>query len=304
MNKTILASIIGAIATIAAAFIGLSTGKRTEQKNIQNEINEAMGDVVNIIGDDNEVTINDIKEFVEEYQNLKNQNGSLVAQNTKYFDELEETKHKMESDEEQSDSKVQELEKIIAEFPDIQFRDIGLSVDGNAIPINAKESAVIVHNKTYYSEDIIKSLIGSNERMEIQDNILCIGKIIKEQNALTNEWLFGKEYVDFGSKITDSYGVGHTNAIVFTNKAYVKYSLNNEYSYFKCVISMREGYREGTGNIIISADDVEIYKSPDISKSTKMFEVDIPINKCSILTIKYLDDQSVGCIVSDAIVYN
>lgn len=222
----------------------------------------------------------------EKYQQLKNDYDKLLDENNKLKGDIDE------------------LESLINNSPEIEFNDIGLSVDGNMIPISTKESAVVINNKTYYSEDFIKGIIDNNNSITFQNGIVYIGKIIKEQNALTDEWLFGKEYVDFESKTNDSYGIGHTNAIEFTNKAYVKYSLNNEYAYFKCVISMREGYREGSGNIIIKADDIEIYKSPDISKTTKMFDVDIPINNCSILTIQYLDDESVGCIISDAIVYN
>ena len=95
MNKTILAALIGAGATISAAIIGLNAGKSSEQKNIQNEINEVMGDMVNIIGDDNEVTINDIKDLVEDYQNLQKQNKSLTDQNIKYFDVQLEAEHRL-----------------------------------------------------------------------------------------------------------------------------------------------------------------------------------------------------------------
>ena len=36
-------------------------GKSSEQKNIQNEIQAAIGNVVNFMGDNNEVTINSVK---------------------------------------------------------------------------------------------------------------------------------------------------------------------------------------------------------------------------------------------------
>ncbi len=68
MNKTVLASLIGASATIIASLISLNAGKplgkNAEQQYIQNEINEALGDVVNIIGDGNNVTIHDLKDFI------------------------------------------------------------------------------------------------------------------------------------------------------------------------------------------------------------------------------------------------
>lgn len=297
IKAALITGIFGIIGTVVAAFIGSNVGEKNVVQQLYNQI-------TTVNGNNNTVTINSVDDLINEYSELTSENESLRSQNTKYYDELEEAKIKIKEYENNLDSKVQELEKQLNDKPDVQFKDIELSVNGEIIPLNSTDSSVIINNRTYYSDEFVKCLVDSNNNITIQDNTMYIGKIIKEQNALTNEWLFGKEYVNFESKVNDSYGFGHTNAIEFTNKAYVKYSLNNEYSYFKCVISMRKGDREGSGNIIIKADDIEIYKSADISKATKMFDVDIPINNCSILTIEYLDDKSVGCIVSDAIVYN
>ena len=86
MNKAIIAALITGTATIIAGFIGgMGYGKSSEQKNIQNEIQAVMGNVVNITGNDNEVTINNIKDLVDEYQRLQSQNKSLLDQNSKYF---------------------------------------------------------------------------------------------------------------------------------------------------------------------------------------------------------------------------
>ena len=52
--------------------------------------------MVNIIGDDNNVTINDIKELIADYQELKVQNDVLTAQSTEFYNELEDAKNKIE----------------------------------------------------------------------------------------------------------------------------------------------------------------------------------------------------------------
>lgn len=54
-----------------------------------------MGNVVNITGNDNEVTINSIKDLVDEYQRLQFQNKDLLDQNLKYFSELTETNNQI-----------------------------------------------------------------------------------------------------------------------------------------------------------------------------------------------------------------
>lgn len=107
MNKTIKAALITGIATIVAGFIGgMGYGKASEQKYIQNEINEVMGDVVNIIGNGNEVTINSVKDLVDEYLKLQSQNKSLLDQNSKYFSDLTEANKKIDL----LNNKIQSLE--------------------------------------------------------------------------------------------------------------------------------------------------------------------------------------------------
>lgn len=81
-------ALITASATIIAAIIGATVGRVFEQKNIQNEINSVIGDNVNIIGDNSSVSINDISDFVEDYVQLKNQNNSLIEQNEKNLESL------------------------------------------------------------------------------------------------------------------------------------------------------------------------------------------------------------------------
>ena len=307
MNKTILAALIGAVATISAAIIGLNAGKSSEQKNIQNEINEVMGDMVNIIGDDNEVTINDIKDLVEDYQNLQKQNKSLTDQNIKYFDELTEASNKIQDYENQSNTRVQELEQQLNESPDVQFKDIGLSVDGENIPINSTKSSAIINNRTYYSDEFVKSLISSKYSISIQDDTMYIGKIIKEKSYLSDEWVLDSTGVGYENNLTDSYGNIHTNALRFYNsKCSIIYNLNSEYSLLKCNISIRDNaYLNQTGVITIKADDTVVYTSSALTKTTEPFgEEDIPINNCSLLTIEYTTNGSNQCIMDNIVVYN
>lgn len=74
-RSTIIAAVIGAIAAIAAAIIGEKYGKGVgvaiEQKNVQKQIDEVRENKVNVSGDNNEVTINDVEDLVREYLELK-----------------------------------------------------------------------------------------------------------------------------------------------------------------------------------------------------------------------------------------
>lgn len=312
MTNTIKAAfitgILGVIGTVTAAIIGLNAGKSTEQKNIQNEINEVMGDMVNVIGDGNNVTINDIKELIEDYQNLKIQNDSLVAQNTKYFNDLTEANSKVESYETQSNSKVQELEQQLSDMPDVQFKDIGLSVNGEIIPVNSTKSSAIIDNRTYYSDEFVKNLIDSNSSVSIQDNIMYVGKIVKEKSNLSDEWVLNSSGVNYVNNITDSYGNIHANALRFYSQSCsIIYNLNSEYSLLKCNLAIRDNaHMNETGVITIKADDEIVYVSPSLTKTTELFtKEDIPINNCKLLTIEYNTNSYYNeCIMDNIIVYN
>lgn len=208
----------------------------------------------------------------------------------------------------QSNSKLQELQQQINDMPDVQFKDIGLSVNGENIPINSTNSSVVINNRTYYSDEFVKSLVDSNNNITIQDNTLYIGKIIKEKSSLSNEWILNKSYVSFDDSVTDSYGNMHTNALRFNDHTCsVIYNLNGEYSLLKCDIEIRDNsYMDKTGIISIKADDAVVYTSPVLTKTTEPFsEEDIPINNCKLLTIEYSANSSYNqCIMDNVTVYN
>lgn len=119
MNKTIKAALITGVATIIAGFIGgMGYGKSSEQKNIQNEIHTAMGNVVNIIGNDNQVTINNVKDLIDGYLKLLSQNESLLDQNSRYFNELTE-----------ANNQITELQSLTNDTPILNYSNLGLSID-------------------------------------------------------------------------------------------------------------------------------------------------------------------------------
>lgn len=297
----IITGILGVVGSVMAANMGKDQGE-------QETINQLNSQIANVNGDNNTVTINSVDDLINEYSELTSENKSLVSQNTKYYDELEEAKSKIEEYENQSNSKVKELEQQINDMPDVQFRDIGLSVNGEIIPINSTDSSVVVNNRTYYSDEFVKSLVDSNNNITIQDNTLYIGKIIKENSSLSNEWILNKSNVSFDDSVTDSYGYIHTNALRFNSSTCsIIYNLNSEYSLLKCDISIRDSsYMDKTGIITIKADDTIVYTSPVLTKTTEPFsEEDIPINNCKLLTIEYnANSGSNQCIMDNITVYN
>lgn len=314
MSETIKGAVIGAIITGVIGIIGTVIATHmAKNQGEQETINQLNSQMANVSGDNNTVTINSVDDLINEYSALTSENKSLVSQNTKYYDELEEAKGKIKEYENNSNSKVQELEQQLNDKPDVQFKNLGLSIAGDIIPINSNESSVIVNNRTYYADEFINSIINSkivdeNISLTIQDDIVYLGKIIKEKSQLLDQWVFDHSYVQTYDNITDSYGKMHTNSLVFKNSSncYITYNLNREFSFIKFNLFVcDDASNNRIGTLTIKADDEIVYTSPELTKTTeKVEEIDIPIKMCSLLTIEYNSTGGNNCIMSNIEIYN
>ncbi len=271
-------------------------GKSSEQKNIQNEIQAAMGNVVNFMGDNNEVTINSVKDLVDEYQRLQSQNKSLLDQNTKYFNNLSEANYQVNA-----------LQTKTNDIPQIKFNDLSLLIDVQDIAINKNNSMVTIDGRNYFSREIVESLISDGQNFTIKDDTLFIGKVIAEKANLFGQNVLNKsQHLQYMNTVKDSYGNTRTNVIM--NGYYrssIIYSLNKRYSYLKCTVSISEDYYFGYTTTLTIISDEEIVYSSDITKTTEPYDIEVPINNCKLLTIQFDSNiGSDGCIISDAIVYN
>lgn len=271
-------------------------GKSSEQKNIQNEIQAAMGNVVNFMGDNSEVTINSVKDLVDEYQRLQSQNKSLLDQNTKYFSDLSEANYQVNA-----------LQTKTNDIPEIKFNDLSLLIDVQDIAINKNNSMVTIDGRNYFSREIVESLISDGQNFTIKDDTLFIGKVIAEKANLFGQNVLNKsQHLQYMNTVKDSYGNTRTNVIM--NGYYrssIIYSLNKRYSYLKCTVSISEDYYFGYTTTLTIISDEEIVYSSDITKTTEPYDIEVPINNCKLLTIQFDSNiGSDGCIISDAIVYN
>lgn len=276
IKAALITGILGLIATITAAVIGVSFGKSSEQKNIQNEIQKVMGNVVNITGNDNSVTINSVKDLVDEYQRLQSQNKSLLDQNSKYFSDLSEAIYQVNA-----------LQSKANDVPNISFSNLGLSIDAQDIPINKNNSMTTIDGRDYFSKEIIESLIADDQNFTIKDDTLFIGKVIAEKANLFDQWVTDSFSCDYEEAINDSLGNTCTKALVlWMRSGNITFNLNKKYSNLKFKLSSyNEGNKNISGIITIKADEEVVYTSPTINIYTKMIDVDIPINNCTTLTI-------------------
>lgn len=299
MSKTIVETLIGAGATIAVAIIGVFAGKNIEQTKLEKQFNAAIGNGVNIVGNENEITVNDIENFMSNYQDVLKQKESLLAQNAKYFDDLID-----------ANDKIEELEVKMNKVPSLNYYNLGLSINAQDISINKNNSMIIIDGREYFSKEITEKLLSENQNMTIKDDTLFIGKVVADKANLTEKWVVDSNRCEMVDSIKDSYGNIHTNALSFyASSGNIIYNLNSEYSNFKFTIATSETRDiEGNVNVTIKADD-EIIFSEDIDKKIEEISCDIPLNNCNILTIQCKDSRrntyyNCNSIISNAILYN
>lgn len=305
MNSKVKVTLISSITAIITTIVGFLGGMQITNSRINNQ-------VTTIIGDNNNIEVNNIEELVRDYQKLQNENESLRGQNTAYYDELTKLQEKTdlksneyENNVKQMSDEIDRLKKEIEEYPDIQFKDLALSVDGNSIPINTLNSSAIINNQTYYSADLLNSILPKNTNITIRDGTMYMGKIIKDKASLLDQWIVDRNNVDVNINAVDSYGNTHANVLCLYYNSYIIFNLNGEYSNIRFSLAISEKAEiNRNGTITIKADDKVVYISPKLTKTTQPFDVvDIPINNCMLLTIEY-DVNNNYCIFSDAVVYN
>lgn len=317
MNKTILAALIGAMATILAAIIGLYAGKNQEQKIIENQITEVVGNNINIIGDGNEVLINDPVSLANEYIRLKSEydelqgnNNFLVNENSKYEMQLDEANNRINELQSGTNQEIIDLRDKLEKMPVVVYKDLGLCVDINEIPINNIKSALTVDGRDYFSKEIIERLIPEDKNMTIKDNTIFIGNVIYDPKSLFDMRYMDKFAFNMVDSVTDSYGNNYAHVLCTDSEyrmPFIIYNTDRQYSFLKFTLAINENaYLDKNGHLSIKADDEVVYTSDTLEKKMEPIEIiDIPINKCNLLTIEYSSNFSYfDCIISDAILYN
>lgn len=281
-NATIIAALIGVIGTIIAAVIGVTWGKNN------------MNVIVQIDGKNIVLQDGDVQEMASENEKLK----ETVADYEMQISDLEdESKNLME--------KLGVVSGELDDAPAIEFQDLGLSINGEEKVINKDRASVFVNGVQYYSQDFVNNLLPDNMSVTVKDGMLYIGKIIKEKTNLFDCPVIQQaNYTYFYDSVKDTYGNAYGNALVFEySDRFVSFNVGRNYSHFKCTVAMQEKY-SGNGELQIKTDDNVIYTSSEIINMTEPFEVDIPINQASTISIGTIGDSTSRIFISNAFLYN
>ena len=266
---------------------------------MKNAVQQLYSQVTNVSGNNNTVTINSVDDFIAQYNKLLSENETLKAQNSQYFADYTEQKNINNN-----------LESQLSDRPVVLYKNVGLCIDAEDIPISKNNSIITIDGREYYSKELAEKFLNDNQNITLKDDTLFVGKVIAEKANLIDQWMIDSDGCKIVDSIKDSYGDMHTSALSFTNSSgNIIYNLNKQYSYFKFTIATNDSRRlEDYVTVTIKADDVVVF-SQDIDKKTKPITSELPINNCSTLTIQCKDSQKniyyyCNCFVSDAILYN
>lgn len=278
MNKNIISiivAIIGFIATITAAIIGAMWGKENVSVtvNIDGKSVTLKNDDIQEIANNNEELKNNASDYEKQINNLKETNENLLGK--------------------------------LDDVPTIQYQDCGLSIDGEEKIINTDKSSVLINGRKYYSKDFVDNLLPDNKSAMEKDNMLYIGKIVKEKTNLFDRQIINKsKNVEVKKNIKDTYGNFYNKAVIVGHELNsITFNANREYSNLKFTLAVLEDEKGGS-SIQIETEQGIIFTSEKITSTTEPTQIDIPINQALKVTIKNLAKDWNYVIVADAILYN
>ena len=139
---------MGVIGTITCAVIGVIWGKSNVNIIVQLDgKNVVLEDTdVQELASENEELRKQISDNEAQIENLKNESKDLLIKLGDANGELEE-------------------------IPSIEFRELGLSIDGEEKAVNKEKASVFINGNQYYSKDFIDNLIPDN--MSVTEKIIC-----------------------------------------------------------------------------------------------------------------------------------
>lgn len=58
----------------------------------------------------------------------------------------------------------------------VSYKNLGLYVDSNNVPITSDKSQAIIDGKEYYTKNVIEGIVGNDKSITTDDNYMYIGK--------------------------------------------------------------------------------------------------------------------------------
>lgn len=309
MKAKVKVALITGCFSIVTCVVGGILGRQYGSQEVWNEIGNTM---TYVQGDNNQVIINDVDDFMNNYQKLNTQKEQLLDENMEYHQRIKEDEQTIEQLQKQYDDlmnnnndEISNLNKAIDEFPLLEYKNMGLMINGNDINVQQEKNVAFIDGRIYFSKEIAENLLAENQSITMDNNVIYIGRVIAEKANLFDKWVVEKSGCNLEWSGKDSYGNNYSNAMDF--EAYegeVTYNLSEEYSMLRLKVAASE--RANTEDMILTIKaDNNVVRTIELNKYTKpIYEEEIPINNCNLLTIKFNSPVYNYCIISDAFVYN
>lgn len=147
--------------------------------------------------------------------------------------------------------------------------------------------------------------MGENQSTNIREDMIYIGKVIKEKQNLFDMPLVDKSNDVYNEKdLKDTYGNIYKKSVYFVfGDREITFNAGKQYSNLKCIIAVAQNCKGG-GILQIESEQGILYISKEILSTTEPYEIDIPINQASRITIKHIGNGRAGAMVADAVLYN
>ena len=143
------------IILIVTAILSALGGSEYKERKIYKNINSS------VIGDGNVVSFNNVDEFIKEYQETLKDNEKLNDQNTEYYNSYVEIKKENEA-----------LKNQLNNTSYVSYKNLGLYVDSNNVPITSDKSQAIIDGKEYYTKNVIEGIVGNDKSITTDDNYM------------------------------------------------------------------------------------------------------------------------------------
>ena len=185
------------IILIVTAILSALGGSEYKERKIYKNINSS------VIGDGNVVSFNNVDEFIKEYQDTLKDNEKLNDQNTEYYNSYVEIKKENEA-----------LKNQLNDTSYVSYKNLGLYVDSNNVPITSDKSQAIIDGKEYYTKNVIEGIVGNDKSITTDDNYMYIGKKVADRTSLFSDkiWVVNKRDCDVNVSKKDSRGNMRSNA--------------------------------------------------------------------------------------------
>ena len=174
----IIVAVIGLIGIVVTAISHAGNDRNSGSNNIKS-VNNATNDTNNT---NNANNTNNLKVIVQ----VQGKNVELTEEEAQKINRYETEIIKYKSD-------IQEYEDLIDDDnTQAEFKKLGLTINGRERAIDKEKSSILINGQQYFSQEIVENLLPDNTIITIKDDMIYVGKVVKEKKNLLEQPIIDK----------------------------------------------------------------------------------------------------------------